>query len=165
MNNIVLIGMPGSGKSTIGVLLAKKLAMDFIDTDILIQNQENRPLQEIMDTQGYIKLREIEAQVLTGFKAVNAVVATGGSAPYSQEGMDNLRAQGTIVFLNVSIPVLNQRITDFETRGIAKPQSQSFEDLFAERYALYTKYAHITIDCDTLNQDQLCRVIIERLEL
>lgn len=163
-SNIVLIGMPGSGKSTVGVLLAKHLAMEFVDTDILIQTKENRDLQSIMDSEGYMALRQIEEEVLMEFDRTHHVVSTGGSAPYSHKGMENLSKQGMIVFLNVSIPVLKSRITNYETRGIAKPDHQSFEDLFEERQILYRKYADITINSDDMNQDEVCDAITEAMK-
>ncbi|WP_028974393.1 shikimate kinase [Spirochaeta cellobiosiphila] len=163
-SNIVLIGMPGSGKSTVGVLLAKHLAMEFVDTDILIQTRENRDLQSIMDSEGYMALRQIEEEVLLDFDRTHHVVSTGGSAPYSQKGMENLCKNSVVVFLNVSIPVLKSRITNYESRGIAKPDHQSFEELFEERQVLYRRYADITINSDEINQDEVCEAITKAIE-
>lgn len=163
-SNIVLIGMPGSGKSTIGVILAKRTSHDFIDTDLLIQSAEHRSLQDILDQDGYLRLREIEARVLQGLDLENHVISTGGSAVYSDEAMQHLRSIGVCVYLDVSVETLRKRITDYETRGIAKRPDQSFADLFDERTRLYRKYADITINGDNLTQDQVCEAIIAELQ-
>jgi shikimate kinase len=162
-SNIVLIGMPGSGKSTIGVLLAKKVSMQFIDTDILIQVNEGRSLQSIIDESGYLKLRSIEECHLTSMVFENHVIATGGSAAYSDRAMNHLRRDGIIVFLNVSIAALLKRIRDFETRGLAKRADQTFEDLFDERFPLYMNYADIVLDSSELDPETTCDKIIEEL--
>lgn len=155
--------MPGSGKSTIGVLLAKKLAMQFIDTDILIQANEGRSLQSIIDEKGYMELRSIEECHLTSMFFENHVIATGGSAAYSERAMNHLKRNGSIVFLNVTIPSLTKRIHDFETRGLAKRANQTFEDLFNERFPLYMKYADIILDSSDLDPETTCDRIIEEL--
>jgi shikimate kinase len=164
-SNLVLIGMPGSGKSTIGVILAKRTSHDFIDTDVLIQSIEHRSLQSIMDSEGYMKLREIEARVLEGLHVDNHVISTGGSVVYSDAAMQNLRKNGTIIYLDVSLDTLRKRITDYETRGIAKRPEQSFEDLFEERALLYRQYADITIKGDAMSQDAACEHIMAVLEI
>lgn len=161
--NIVLIGMPGSGKSTIGVLLAKRTAHDFIDTDLLIQSAEHRSLQDILDQDGYLRLREIEAAVLQTLDVDNHVISTGGSAVYSDAAMAHLKRRGICVYLEVSPDTLRRRITDYETRGIAKRPDQSFDDLFAERTQLYRRHADITVQGDGLNQEQVCLQVIEAL--
>lgn len=160
-SNIVLIGMPGSGKSTVGVILAKMTAKDFVDTDVLIQLAENRTLQDIVDNEGHMELRRIEERVLLGVDHTNHIIATGGSAAYSHEAMLHLQRDGLIVFLNADLPCLRSRIQNYETRGLAKRPDQSFQDLFAERYALYTRYADVTIDCSRLSQEQVCQAIID----
>ena len=136
-SNIVLIGMPGSGKSTVGVILAKRSSHDFVDTDVVIQSVEHRSLQAIMDKEGYMKLREIEARVLQTLNLENHIISTGGSAVYSDAAMVHLRKNGTTIYLDVSLATLRSRITDYETRGIAKRPDQSFDDLFQERTRLY----------------------------
>jgi shikimate kinase len=163
-SNIVLIGMPGSGKSTVGVILAKMTSRDFVDTDLTIQTLQNRPLQDIVDSDGYDTLRKIEGDVLMGLSVQNHVIATGGSAVYSHESMLHLKSNSVVIFLDVSIDTLKSRVSDFGTRGLAKPPEQSFSDLFNERFALYTKYADITIKCDGLNQEDACNRIIEITE-
>jgi shikimate kinase len=162
-SNIVLIGMPGSGKSTVGVILAKLASLGFIDTDVLIQTSERRPLQEIVDSQGYMALRAIEERILLGLQCQGHVVATGGSAVYSQPAMERLRADGVIVFLDADIATLHSRVRDFAGRGLAKRPEQSFADLFAERVALYRKYAEITVNCSCLTHEEACAEIVTRL--
>lgn len=157
--NIVLIGMPGAGKSTVGVILAKRTARDFVDTDLLIQKTEKRSLQEILDADGYLGLRRIEERVLLSMELCGHVIATGGSAVYSDAAMDHLRRVGIVVFLDVDLDAIKSRVTDFDSRGIAKRADQSFEALFEERRVLYRKYADITIDGARLNQDQVCEGI------
>lgn len=163
-NNIVLIGMPGAGKSTNGLLLAKALGMDFLDTDVLIQVREGKTLQQIMDEANYLQLREIEEAVLTGIDTQRSVIATGGSAVYSTAGMKHLKSQGVIVYLDTPLNTLYQRIHDYETRGIAKQPNQSFEDLFRERSQLYKHYADVTIDCDRQTPDQVVSCILQALQ-
>lgn len=161
--NIVLIGMPGSGKSTVGIILAKMLAMDFVDTDILIQNRENRTLQEIVNQEGHMVLRKIEEEVLLNVNLTNHIIATGGSAAYSDPAMVHLKKNGTIVFLHADLDTLKTRITNYENRGLAKREDQSFQDLFDERYSLYTHYADITIESSGTTQEQVCSMINEQL--
>lgn len=159
--NAVMIGMPGAGKSTIGVMLAKQAAMDFIDTDVSIQVQHDRPLQEIIHEDGLEAFRNIEEDVLANLNCQHHVIATGGSAVYSDIAMQALKEKGVIIFLEVSVSELEKRICDFETRGIAISAEQTFEDLYNERMPLYRKYADITIDCSGKNQDQIVDEIIK----
>ena len=164
-SNLVLIGMPGSGKSTIGVILAKRSSHDFVDTDVLIQSAEHRSLQAIMDSEGFMRLREIEARVLLDLNVENHVISTGGSVVYSDAAMQHLRSNGTIIYLDVSLDTLRSRITDYETRGIAKRPEQSFAELFEERAILYRKYADITIKGDAVSQDAAAEDIMALLEI
>ncbi|MEJ2136053.1 MAG: shikimate kinase [Desulfofustis sp.] len=163
--NLILIGMPGSGKSTVGVILAKALTRPYLDSDILIQLKENRSLQDIVDTDGYMVLREIEEQVLLGINCENHVIATGGSAAYSGKAMEHLKKNGVVIFLDASLETLNSRIHNYETRGLAKRADQSFADLFQERLELYTRYADIVIDSNHRSQEQVCDDIHAKLEL
>lgn len=162
--SIVLIGMPGAGKSTLGVLLAKELALDFVDTDVLIQLREGKTLQEIINGSDYLNLRRIEGEVLVEADLPNHVIATGGSVVYSEEGMANLKRFGPVVFLNCSADELRRRISNYESRGIAKAPGQSFEDLFEERQALYRKYADITVDCNGTGLQQVLERVVKGLE-
>ncbi len=162
-SNIVLIGMPGSGKSTVGVILAKQMSCGFVDTDLLIQSSQGRTLQEIIDTDGHLALRRVEEEIIIGLSCCNNVIATGGSAPYSDSAMNHLKSKGTVIFLDVDLPTLESRIDDFKTRGIAKRSDQSFADLFHERFALYNNHADITINCAGLTQEGVCAVIMSEL--
>jgi shikimate kinase len=163
--SLILIGMPGAGKSTIGVMLAKSLAKDFIDTDVLIQLQQNKTLQDIVDTEGYLSLRAIEEQVLLNTHYPNHIIATGGSAVYSEKAMHHLRHFGQTVFLDVPLEELTARIKDFDTRGLARKPNQSLAELYTERRALYKEYANITIDCSGKNQEEiLMQIIYEEAE-
>ena len=164
-SNLVLIGMPGSGKSTVGVILAKRSSHDFIDTDVLIQSVEHRSLQAIMDAEGYLKLRDIEARVLQTLNVENHIISTGGSAVYSDAAMRHLKKNGTAIYLDVSLDTLRSRITDYETRGIAKRPEQSFDELFEERTRLYRKYADLVVKGDGMSQDAVCKHIFAELEL
>ena len=159
-SNIVLIGMPGSGKSTVGVILAKRTGLDFVDSDVVIQAETGRVLQDIVDRDGYLALREIEERVLLGMPAGGTVIATGGSAVYSDAAMRRLKGGGTVVFLDVALAVLEARVSDYATRGLARPPGQTMEALFTERLRLYRRYADITIACNRLSQDAVC----ERIE-
>ena len=161
--NLVLIGMPGSGKSTIGVILAKRTSRDFVDTDVVIQTHEHRSLQDIVDKDGYMTLRSIEEKWVSSLNVEHTVIATGGSVVYSEKSMVNLAKNGIIIFLDVSLEALMQRITDYDQRGIARRPDQSFEELFEERSLLYQRYADITIASDNLNQEQVCAAVLAAL--
>jgi shikimate kinase len=161
--NIILIGMPGSGKSTVGILLAKLLCRGFIDTDLLIQTAQGRSLQKIVDTDGYQALRDIEERILVNLHCSNQVIATGGSAAYSHPAMTHLKRAGIVVFLHADLETLNKRVRDFSDRGLAKNPDQTLEDLFRERFYLYTTYADITIDTCRLTHEEVCTRIIQQI--
>ena len=163
-NNLVLIGMPGAGKSTNGLLLAKALGKDFVDTDVLIQVREGETLQLIMDSSDYLQLRKIEESVLTHIDVNNTVIATGGSAVYSENGMAHLKKNGIVVYLETPLQTLEQRIHDYETRGIAKHPEQSFDDLFIERSKLYNQYADIVIHCDQQPPEEVVHSVLDALK-
>ena len=163
-SNIVLIWMPGSGKSTVGVLLAKLTGRDFVDTDVLIKTQQGRVLQDIVDRDGYVALRAIEGKILLALDCRNHVIATGGSAVYCHAAMTHLKSGGIVVFLDVDMQTLEKRVHDYETRGLAKRPDQSVADLFAERSALYRQYADVTINCVGLSHEEVCARIIEGLK-
>lgn len=158
--SLILIGMPGAGKSTIGLLLAKQLAKDFVDTDLLIQLEHRKTLQDILHEQGYLALREREEKILLKTNYANHVIATGGSAVYSAQAMQHLKKFGPIIFLDVSIQELEQRIHNLKSRGIASAATQTFADIYAERRPLYLRYADIVIDCNGKNQEQLVDEVI-----
>ena len=158
--NIILIGMPGSGKSTVGIILAKALVYHFIDTDVVIQTLQGRTLQDILEAEGPVTLRKIEEEALLSLDLCQYVIATGGSAIYSHTAMAHLKQNGLAVFLNVGLKTLKSRIRNFESRGIAKLPGQGLADLFEERLTLYTTYADITIDNTRLTQEEACEKII-----
>ena len=161
---VVLIGMPGSGKSSVGMLLAKALGRQFVDTDLLIESQQGQGLQEIVDLYGYQQLRQIEEQVLCTLDLGNAVIATGGSVVHSSKAMDRLKRLATVVYLYVEREVLLSRITNFSSRGLAKPAEQSFSDLFEERCALYERYADIRIDSSEQELEQTVAALADLLQ-
>lgn len=163
-SNIVLVGMPGSGKSTVGVILAKLLSYDFIDTDVLIQSSQRRALQDIVDRDGHLALRKIEEGALLSLDLHNHVIATGGSAVYSAAAMAHLAAIGIVVFLDVELATLQARVNNLATRGLVRRPGQSLADLFAEREALYRQAADITINCTGMTQEAVCSAIIARVE-
>lgn len=156
--------MPGAGKSTIGILLAKTLGLDFLDTDISIQVKHNQTLQQIADQDGYLVLRDYEEQILLTEDIESKVVSTGGSAVYSELGMRRLKTSAVVVFLDVSLEQLEMRVTDFASRGIARRPDQSFADLFVERHALYQQYADISIDCSGLSIDEALQSVITAIK-
>jgi len=156
--------MPGSGKSTVGIILAKRVSRDFVDTDVLIQVSQGRPLQDIVDLEGHMALRKIEEGVLLSLDCRNHVIATGGSAAYSDTAMKHLKSDGVIVFLNTDLHTLESRVNDFGTRGLAKRSDQSFSDLFDERLPLYTKHADITVENTNIMQEDVCSEIIQEIE-
>lgn len=155
--------MPGSGKSTAGIILAKLTAKNFIDTDILIQLREGRSLQDIVDSDGPMALRRVEEEVILAVNCRNHVIATGGSAAYSPAAMCHLKQDGVVVFLDATIDTLTSRIRNYATRGLARRPDQSFADLFHERLALYHQYADITISNNTLSQEDVCVEILNQL--
>jgi len=163
-DNITLIGMPGAGKSTTGIVLAKNLSMGFLDSDILIQINRGESLQNILDKTGFLELRKIEEEEILKININSSIIATGGSAVYSSAAMEHLQRISTIVFLHVDFEELERRICNFETRGIAKADNQSFLELFKEREVLYRKYADITIDAASVTQDGAALLISKQLK-
>lgn len=158
-NNIILIGMPGAGKSTVGVILAKRIGFHFIDTDLLIQAQEKCRLQQIIDTQGLGNFRKIEEQMLLGLHTKHSIIATGGSVIYSGEGIEKLRRTGYRIYLQVSLESLQQRIVDMGQRGLVMDKRQTFAQLYQERTPLYEKFADMTIRCEDKNAEQVAATI------
>jgi len=160
-SNITLIGMPGAGKSTVGILLAKELGLGFVDTDLLIQTREGQTLQALVDSRGHMALRTIEEDVICGFTAQKTVIATGGSAVYSDRAMAHLENLSHIVFLELDFDAIRARIRNFDSRGIAMAPGQSFEELFAERQVLYRRWAEMTVACSGFNQEELAQKIAD----
>lgn len=153
--NITLIGMPGAGKSTIGVLLAKTMGMDFIDTDILIQNKHKMLLQQIVDEQGYEGFVQIEEAEICTLDCANAVISPGGSVVYSERAMQWLRSRSTVVYLDVEIKELTRRLENIATRGVVFRPGQDLQALFEERRPLYLRHAHFTIGCQKKDAEQI----------
>jgi len=160
--NITIIGMPGAGKSTIGIILAKYLSFGFIDTDVLIQINHQKSLQQILDDSNYLNLRKVEEREIRKINIEKHVIATGGSAVYSEKAMQHLQGISTVIFLKVEYVALKKRIHNFKTRGIAKSDSQSFRELYDERQVLYKKYGEVTIDCDAMDQEEIAEMISDR---
>lgn len=146
MNNVILIGMPGSGKSTIGVVLAKILGYEFLDSDLVIQKMEKRRLSEIIESEGSDGFLKIENSVNCSLNPEQTVIATGGSAIYGTEAMKHLEQIGTIIYLKLEYEELERRLGDLKNRGVVLKEGQTLLDLYQERVPLYEKYAHITVD-------------------
>ncbi len=164
-SNVVLIGMPGSGKSTLGIVLAKILNKDFIDADIVIQNQCDKTLQKIIDAMGPEGFIQVENQILGDLKAENSIVATGGSAVYSDEAMKHLSEIGTVVYLKISYDQLVTRLSDLQERGVVLKGGigMSLRELFDERKPLYEQYAEITVDVNDLSITAAARKVADAL--
>ena len=162
--NIVLIGMPGSGKSTLGVLLAKALGMDFVDADILIQQRRGMLLQDIIDTDGIDAFLALEADVLSSLELSDSVISTGGSAVYSDAAMKALRRNGVTVYLSVPYSEIHRRIKNITTRGIVLREGKTLRDTYDERLPLYERYADLTIDCTGRDIEQCTQEIIRKLK-
>lgn len=164
MENIILIGMPGVGKSTAGVVLAKVLGYEFIDADLLIQQAERRLLHEIIAQEGTEGFLTIENRVNASIEAERAVIATGGSVVYGREAMEHLRSIGTVVYLKLSYPVLEQRLCDIRGRGVVLKNGQTLRELYEERVPLYERYADIVIDEEGRDVEETIRQIVTAYE-
>lgn len=161
MHNITLIGMPGAGKSTIGVVLAKVLGYDFIDSDLLIQKSEGKLLWQIMRDCGNDGFNRIEERINSEITADHSVIATGGSVIYGPRAMAHLREISTVVYLKVSCEILEQRLGDLNKRGVVLDPDETLLDLYKRRVPLYEKYAHITINVGRKSVQQAVRAITE----
>ena len=146
-DNITLIGMPGAGKSTLGVVLAKRLGYRFVDTDLLLQEGTGMLLSDLIERRGIEGFIEEENKLLAGLRCSHHVIATGGSAVYSEQGMENLKKLGRIVFIDIDMTELPKRLhTDLFTRGVVIRSGSTLQDLYDERRPLYQKYADITVN-------------------
>ena len=163
--NIVLIGMPGVGKSTIGVILAKVLGYSFLDADLLIQEQEGKLLREIIEEKGTDGFIEVENRVNASIRADRAIIATGGSVVYGKEAMEHLKEIGRVVYLKVSYAILEKRLADIKGRGVVLKEGQTLETLFEERSKLYEQYADIEVSEEELDVEQTVEKLVEALEL
>jgi shikimate kinase len=162
--NIVLIGMPGAGKSTLGVLLAKELSRSFLDTDIYIQAREGLALQSILEEQGLTHFLQVEESHVLSLRLGGHVIATGGSVVYSPKAMAHLKNRGIAVLLDLSLPLLVERVQDMDSRGIAMAPGQDLGNLYRERAPLYDRYADIRISCDHKGHEAVLREILSRLD-
>ena len=160
MQNIVLIGMPGAGKSTVGVLLAKVTFRAFVDTDLVIQAAEGRRLQDIIDRRGMEVFRALEERYVLALAPENAVIATGGSVVYSNQAMAHLRKNAAVVFLDVPLNVLEKRLTDTATRGIVAGPGQGLQALYEERLPLYRRYADLVVDCGGQGHEDVVAMVL-----
>ena len=164
-NNITLIGMPASGKSTIGVLLAKRLGYSFVDVDIVIQEQEKRLLKEIIEDEGLDGFLEVENRANATLDVEKSVIAPGGSVIYGKEAMEHLKEIGRVVYLKVSYAILEKRLADIKGRGVVLKKGQTLETLFEERSKLYEQYADIEVSEEGLDVEQTVEKLVEALEL
>ncbi|MGI6722236.1 MAG: shikimate kinase [Anaerovoracaceae bacterium] len=164
MDNVILIGMPGCGKSTVGVVLAKALGYDFIDSDLLIQQHENKLLSEILESVGPWGFNKIEDDINASIQAERTVIATGGSAIYGEKAMKHLASSGTVVYIKLNFEEIERRIDSIHGRGISIEEGMDLKQLYDERTPLYEKYADITVDTEGLNVRQSVLLIKHELE-
>lgn len=162
--NIVLVGMPGAGKSTLGVILARAQRMSFVDTDLLVQERAGRLLQEILDEEGPETFRQIEEDVILSLACSNTVIATGGSVVYSNRAMRHLKAGGTVVYLRIPFGEMERRLSNITTRGVVLLQGETLREMYDERVPLYEQYADITADCGTGDFEECIALLAEELE-
>ena len=153
-SNIILIGMPGAGKSTLGVVLAKELGMDFSDTDLLIQKHCGKLLKDIIAELGVEGFLKTEEDVCADVRAVRSVIATGGSVVYGSEAMRNLKESGIVVYLRLPYEVISERLANLKLRGVALKEGQTLRDIYDERVPLYEKWADLTVDEEGLDLEE-----------
>ncbi len=161
MKNIVLIGMPSAGKSTVGVILAKVLGLHFIDSDLLIQEQEKCLLKDIIERDGLEGLIAIEEQVNSEIHTDNSVIATGGSVIYGAKAMKHLREIGVVIYIKISYETIRKRLGNIKQRGVVFREGQTLQSLYEERCPLYEEYAHIIIDAEQLGMEEVMERITE----
>ncbi len=161
--NIVLIGMPGVGKSTLGVVLAKELGFQFVDADLLIQERENRLLKEIIAEDGVEGFLKIENDVNASIRAEKTVIATGGSVIYGSDAMEHLKEIGTVVYLKLDYETLDSRLGNLKGRGVVLKDGQTLKDLYDERIPLYEKYADVIVDEGGLDLEQTLTQVLKQL--
>ena len=163
-DNIILIGMPGVGKSTIGVVLAKVLGYQFVDADLLIQEAEGKLLSDLIEENGTDGFIEIENRVNSQIQTHRSVIATGGSVIYGKEAMEHLKSIGTVVYLKQNLRVLQRRLRNLKGRGVVLKEGQTLADLYKERTVLYEKYADITVDQYKQTIQQTLKAVQEALK-
>ena len=164
MNNITLIGMLGAGKSSIGVVLAKVLGYQFIDSDLLIQKAEKRTLSKIIEDEGTEGFKAIENRVNASIQVENTVIATGGSVVYCDEAMQHLKSEGVVVYLKISLELLSRRLGNLKGRGVVLKEGQTLASLYDERVPLYEKYADIVVDEEDKDLEGSLQVVLEALK-
>ncbi|MDE6619879.1 MAG: shikimate kinase [Lachnospiraceae bacterium] len=164
MKNIVLIGMPGAGKSTVGVVLAKNMGMSFLDSDLVIQEREGKKLHELIEEHGMEGFLEIEGHVNASLNPKTAVIATGGSAVYSEEAMAHLRSIAMICYLKLPYQSIEERLGDLTERGVVLREGETLHELYEERVPLYEKYANITVECENKNIREIVMELSKRLK-
>lgn len=165
MNNVILIGMPAVGKSTVGVVVAKRLGYKFVDTDILIQEEEGRLLREIIEEKGIHGFLEIEDRVNAGVDVENTVISPGGSVVYCKNAMEHYKKIGTVVYLQVSFETINKRLKNAKGRGVVLKEGQTLKDLYDERVRLFEKYADVTVSEDGLNLEETIEEVLKTLKI
>jgi shikimate kinase len=163
MKNIVLIGMPGAGKSTIGVILAKVMGFHFIDSDLLIQEQEKCLLKDIIERDGLMGLIEIENQVNRDIQTENSVIATGGSVIYGAEAMEHLREIGIVIYIKLSYETISNRLGNIKQRGVVLREGQTLLSLYEERCPLYEAYSHLIVEGEGLTMEDLMEKIAKEV--
>ena len=164
MKNIILTGMPGCGKSTVGVILAKTLGMRFVDTDLIIQQEQHDVLQHLIERFGVKRFEEMEEEALLSvMETEDTVIATSGSAVFCERGMNFLKQTGVCVYLEVPCDELKRRLSNIRTRGIAAAKGMTIEDIFNERSPYYEKYADIRIDCRDMHIEEITEIIAKRM--
>ena len=163
-NNIILIGMPGVGKSTIGVVLAKILGYKFVDSDLVIQEKTGRLLKDIIAQDGIDEFVKIENEINAGLDVEKSIIATGGSVVYGEEAMEHLREIGTVVYLKLDLYSLSRRLGSLEKRGVVLKKNQTLKDLFNERTPLYEKYADIIVNEHGCSITDTVNKIVKKLE-
>ena len=163
-SNIIFIGMPGAGKSTVGVVLAKCMGYRFVDSDLLIQEREQKLLHEIISEQGIEGFLRIEEEVNASIAMENSVIATGGSAVFGKKAMEHLRSIGTVVYLQLPYEEIESRLGDLNERGVTVREGQTLLDLYRERIPLYEKYADVTIDCQNREIREIVSQICDKME-
>ena len=161
--NLILIGMPGCGKSTVGVVLAKAANLDFIDSDLVIQKEMGAKLSQLLDQYGDDGFREIEDRINAQLTVENSIIATGGSVVYGEEAMRHLKEIGTVIYLKLSCEAIEDRLGDLHTRGVTIKPGWTLRDLYNERVPLYEKWADITVDCEHLRLREVVEYIMKRL--
>ena len=161
--NVVLIGLPTAGKSTVGVVLAKQLGYDYIDTDLLIQQQEGCRLEETIREKGEEAFLDIEAGVCSALRRSRTVIATGGSVIYRAQAMEHLKSLGTLVYLQIDLETLRERLHDAAARGVVLKPGQTVEGLYRERVGLYERYADLTVDESGKSFEDVVRAIMHAL--